>query len=209
MEEIVRSFKDRARQMLRGFLGYVSLSSTTLRTKNRQARHQTSLLLMLPAELRNRIYEMVLLRPEVINLVYLDPRRLKHLEHEVAQPSLTRTCHQIREETLPIFYGQNVFLTYAVTTNWSGASGAIPRGSKSWVNAIGRENRRALKHLYIDSTEDPDIKGFGKVQDEGIDMEMMKIEGIMLEMFLKISDTFSYRRVVHVTFRAETGEMAR
>ncbi|KAK3713460.1 hypothetical protein LTR37_008418 [Vermiconidia calcicola] len=56
----------------------------------------------LPAELRNRIYELALPRSEVVHAAY---RSAEYVEPRVKQPALTRTCKQIRAEALPLFYG--------------------------------------------------------------------------------------------------------
>lgn len=80
---------------------------------------ETCYLLSLPAEIGNRIYEEVLVH---IDVLWVDPegvpidkirkdvltngRRFQYLPSE---PALTRTCRKVRRETLPIFYGRNIF----------------------------------------------------------------------------------------------------
>ena len=59
-------------------------------------------LLNLPAELRNRIYSYVF--PPEHNLC-IDIRR----SPIVCEPALLTTCHQIRHEALPVFYGETEF----------------------------------------------------------------------------------------------------
>ena len=54
-------------------------------------------LLALPAEVRNEIYELV--------VVVSDPVQ----EHHFAVIPLARTCRQIREETVKMFFQQNIF----------------------------------------------------------------------------------------------------
>lgn len=54
-----------------------------------------SRLLLLPPELRNQIYEYVFDQADF------------HVHGEDTQPALTRTCHIIRNEALPIFYTLN------------------------------------------------------------------------------------------------------
>ena len=60
-------------------------------------------LLSLPAELRNRIYTMALLeRP------HIETNSL-HMNDTLCRSALTRTCRQIRAETIDMFYILNVF----------------------------------------------------------------------------------------------------
>ena len=76
-------------------------------------------LLQLPAELRNRIYEEATVCKDVL---WVDPEGIpidrmredlsikdRRLHYLPSEPALTRTCRKIRKETLPIFYGRNVF----------------------------------------------------------------------------------------------------
>ena len=55
----------------------------------------------LPAELRNRIYEFVLLQE--------DDEAIEIGSTGVPEPSLLLTCKQIRKEGLPIYYEENTF----------------------------------------------------------------------------------------------------
>ena len=64
-------------------------------------------LLKLPAELRNRVYDFVLIKEG----------RLPLLEIDTPQPALSRTSHQLRQETLPIFYSENTFF-YHMKGDW-------------------------------------------------------------------------------------------
>lgn len=57
------------------------------------------LLLELPPELRNHIYEFVLVSPDEALIM-----------KNSSSPALLRTCRQIREEASSLYYGQNIFL---------------------------------------------------------------------------------------------------
>lgn len=61
-------------------------------------------LLALPAELRTRIFELVIYSPYTVPFDDAHP------------PNLTLTCHQIRSEALPLYWGSNRFY---VTLGWS------------------------------------------------------------------------------------------
>ncbi|KAK5683392.1 hypothetical protein LTS10_004923 [Elasticomyces elasticus] len=71
------------------------------KAKKRKYRHRHKCrLLLLPAELRIRIYELAVIKPSrVVGCCR------KHLN----EPKLSATCQQIRRECLPIFYGDNTF----------------------------------------------------------------------------------------------------
>jgi hypothetical protein len=105
-------------------------------TENTKAEKQTSRLLQLPAELRIVVYEMALLinsGAEAQAASYqelLDAPDVKYLElGKVRAPPLTRTCRQIEEEALPVFFRINDF---AVTSCNGRMLRAHPR-SRKWV----------------------------------------------------------------------------
>ena len=93
----------------------------------------------LTPELRNRLYEMILVKPEVID--FTDSGDHTELRTAVQHPALTRTCRQIRTESLAIFYELNTFLT---------DSQYCFCGTQSWIQVIGPQNRSRLKQLYVD-----------------------------------------------------------
>lgn len=94
-------------------------SSNAPRVEPQSLPNNRCRLLELPNEILNSIYQLVLVRHDVL---WVDPegkpidkiwdngatdqRRLHYLPSE---PALTRTCQRIRQETLPIFYGSNTF----------------------------------------------------------------------------------------------------
>lgn len=67
-------------------------------------------LLSLPAELRNRIYAYALVQGPYIYIEVDDPtQRYYGCGQGGEQPGLTRTCRQIRNESLHLFYELNTF----------------------------------------------------------------------------------------------------
>ncbi|KAK5121072.1 hypothetical protein LTR85_005556 [Meristemomyces frigidus] len=70
-------------------------------------RVQNSSLLKLPAELRNRIYFLVVMEPDPQD----DPAGDCYIDitADLKQPGLVRTCHQLRGEGLVIWYSNSVF----------------------------------------------------------------------------------------------------
>lgn len=98
-------------------------------------QQSASPLLRLPAELRNRIYELALTRQ--------GPRKMiKAWDRPGRQPGLTRTCRAIRAEALPIFYSINEFLTSPLCPEDEQVMSA-------WLRAIERENREHLDHVLM------------------------------------------------------------
>lgn len=65
-------------------------------------------LLRLPAELRNRIYHLSVVEESPIKAYYAPFNR--HMDHVTFfEPAVSGSNRQLREETLPIFYGENIF----------------------------------------------------------------------------------------------------
>ncbi|KAK3640924.1 hypothetical protein LTR56_011574 [Elasticomyces elasticus] len=86
-------------------------------------------LLLLPAELRIRIYELAVVEPSSVVACY--PKRVK-------QPALSATCQQIRRECLSVFYGDNTFRF------------AIPKASKvAPLPQFQLNYSTAMKHLEL------------------------------------------------------------
>ncbi|TKA83340.1 hypothetical protein B0A55_00622 [Friedmanniomyces simplex] len=68
-------------------------------------------LLALPPELRNRIYELVLVAENaLIYYYYLSlHKNIGSTVPQARQPALTRVSKELRHQALAIFYGQNTF----------------------------------------------------------------------------------------------------
>lgn len=79
---------------------------------------QKTLLTCLPQDLRNRIYDIVLMAEEPINIV--DDARY------AIPPATLQVCHQVRSEAIPMYHSSNDFSTSvhdASTANNAGAHG--------------------------------------------------------------------------------------
>ena len=98
--------------------------------------------LELPAELRNRIYELVLVKEKPKLQCFLPPTivSIETMEKTqfIQQPALTRTCSQIRQESLPVFYGGNIFFISCLRY----------RPLIKWLAIIGAKNRSMLRQAY-------------------------------------------------------------
>ncbi|KAF2216346.1 hypothetical protein CERZMDRAFT_93641 [Cercospora zeae-maydis SCOH1-5] len=120
----------------------------------------SSLLGKLPAELRNAIYEYSLLEgdngPETIYL-----GRGSHDDHLTAYlvsdqhgssplhiHGLPAVCRQLRWETLPVYYSINRF---CIQTEYlkSDQKGEIIEQIQKWVQTIGHEQAREMRHVTI------------------------------------------------------------
>lgn len=92
-------------------------------------------LLTLPAEIRNRIYEFALIN--IDPLATAPQSNIIHASSSAIQPGLTRSCRQVRNETLKMFYTCNTFLLYcdlphtAKSTRWvASIAGHMPMISR-------------------------------------------------------------------------------
>ena len=116
----------------------------------------------LPAELRIKIYEYGITvedKPRMLpfNTIGMHHRKIRSAADswDVAttlqtwvQPSLTRTCSEIRKHTLPLFYSMNAFeIDYC---------GQLDRTLKSpctmfaaWLAGMGAQNRSLLRNVFV------------------------------------------------------------
>lgn len=108
----------------------------------------TSSLLELPPELRNYIYELVLVEPSTIKLVTL---RDAWDISKVRRPTMAGICKQIRQEALPIYYERNTFELYigALSPGMSGPNSFI--FLRKWLGMIGAANIKLVKRVIVSS----------------------------------------------------------
>ncbi|KAK4990706.1 hypothetical protein LTR66_006747, partial [Elasticomyces elasticus] len=101
----------------------------------------------LPAELRNLIYELVLISDQPITTNFAGSRRdhgsSAAAEYSLMPPPLAAVNKQIREEALPIHYGMNVF---EFRNSWSGLY-AEPVGKT--LKTIGPEGCSMLRYVTV------------------------------------------------------------
>ena len=118
-------------------------------------------MLTLPAEIRNRIWEMCVsgrggchgeegVSPYSIFIGIAASKRpaVEWLSSQAAvQPQITRVCRQIRDESLGLFYGTNQFEIELIA--WAIDSDDPERycHASSWLRAIGPENTKHLGHM--------------------------------------------------------------
>ncbi|PVI00029.1 hypothetical protein DM02DRAFT_728832 [Periconia macrospinosa] len=123
------------------------------------AENSRCYLLKLPTEIQLQIYELALVKERPLLLNYPcnssyrgrpqaridDEQKWRDGEIQAPeQPALTLTCHFLRETTLPIFYGKNVFRAAYCYTDSNRVRSPI-----AWLRRIGPRNREMLRHFYF------------------------------------------------------------
>lgn len=104
--------------------------------------NQQSPFLRLPPELRNRIYEDLLVSEEVVGVTSLG-------YHQWTPPSLLHTCHQIRSEASKLYYAANIF---QICSRWhqDRLEGAFEM--QEWLHALCKPQQDMLRRIRIDWT---------------------------------------------------------
>ncbi|KAK3628798.1 hypothetical protein LTR56_018417 [Elasticomyces elasticus] len=99
-------------------------------------------LLALPAELREQIYELLVVKPRKCTITMLSNHDCFASEVSASQPAISYVCHQLRHETLATFYSNNIFL--AEVSDRTDLETAL-----RWLSAIGELNVSRLRHLAL------------------------------------------------------------
>lgn len=105
----------------------------------------------LPAELRNRIYLLAL-----VDSKPLKPQSFHNSSRQsggfgLLEPALTRTTHQIRRETLPIFYGNNTFRFDFDSSRFAEPTGAS-NDIGGWKKRVSPKKLQYVRRLWLDHT---------------------------------------------------------
>ncbi|KAK4545549.1 hypothetical protein LTR36_002899 [Oleoguttula mirabilis] len=66
--------------------------------------------LQLPGELRNRIYRLVAVNDALTQATIKPSRKTGRVKYKALVPGLAATCRSIRDEPLPIYYAENIFM---------------------------------------------------------------------------------------------------
>ena len=135
----------------------LSIALTSLSEAHSRKKVTTNLkvcFLSLPAELRNHIYELVVVKDEYEPIEIRDKAEPhdESGEDERLQPSLSHACRQLRDEVLPIYYGRNRFvaplealiLNAISRTNEDLPDQRVQSTFRRWLTAIGHAN---IKHI--------------------------------------------------------------
>ena len=130
-----------------------TLELTSLRKRQQNNGVRAIGFLELPAELREQIYELIVVEPSGKDL-YVGARHwYVWLDHSIVgqidtakQPPITRVCRQLRREALPLFYAHDTFTTMLeIDEPWA----INTKSTNSWLEAIGPHNARAMKSFTI------------------------------------------------------------
>lgn len=97
-------------------------------------------LLLLPAELRNRIYGYVVTGSDKIDIA------------AEQQPGLARACTETRSECLQMYYASNLFAFAPVTEG----QGSLEQLEK-WLSRIGPKNCESLRKLLVTLNKDSGV----------------------------------------------------
>ena len=123
------------------------------------------LLLELPAELRNRIYEYALTKKDHIDLYHWRRFCKKWTAGRwigdvyrsyMKEPAFLRTCRQVRNEALPLFYSRNVFgvpcNARVIMSDPDHLTGDLRDDIEAWtmwVSSITPEKRALIKGIKV------------------------------------------------------------
>lgn len=99
-------------------------------------------LLGLPPEIREQIYDLVVLKSRDPCITMLPNHSSHKSEVSACQPALSVTNRQLREEVLPIFYSTNLFLA---EVSWREDLDT----AKRWLQSIGDRNAKCLRRLAL------------------------------------------------------------
>lgn len=135
---------------------YVSKSFTqwlTLTGVAKERETQSTALMDLPAEIRNHIYELVLVKHAAIDISITIGKFdsfARRMSASCKQPALTRVSQALRRETLPMFYGENSFkINLAIMLPEPCYSRKFSDITIRWLCCIGATNRRLMNTIRI------------------------------------------------------------
>ncbi|KAK3636938.1 hypothetical protein LTR56_012598 [Elasticomyces elasticus] len=119
-----------------------------------EQKDTTCHLMRLPAELRNSIYELVIVRPFAITI---GSNMGGSKDKDGQLPAITRTNRQIRNEALSIFLGANTFDVYLHYDYGRFDYGQYDRcdlrpalsGAHSWLGRMVPDQRRQIKEIVL------------------------------------------------------------
>ena len=117
-----------------------------LSTTKPKSKMESSPLARLPPELRNTIYEMVVLEEDPID-IEADQTTLAF-----PIPGLLRTCSQLCAEASSIFYGRNIFVVSNPEFSYVNETECILH---EWLRMLGGTNRALLREVRLHSDYHP------------------------------------------------------
>lgn len=116
----------------------------------------------LPAEIRNCIYELLLVPDQACAQEVTLSRALKgsrgvsfripfgEVDHKkLISPAICQVSQQMRGETLPLFYGQTTFVAYADPSELKFRLDRSVRAIRDWLSVIDQKCPKMIKNLVI------------------------------------------------------------
>ncbi|KAK5714793.1 hypothetical protein LTR17_017040 [Elasticomyces elasticus] len=142
---------------------HMNINSST-KSSNIMARCR---LLELPAELRNRIFELAITTPIPLQAnPPITANSSSPTTSSSAQPALARTNRLIREEVLPVFYHGN---TFVMQHKWLGDLNGV---MSWWQRLATKELRRHIKKLHY-AFQGSQPSGYASI---GVDLQLSSVE---------------------------------
>lgn len=83
------------------------------------------------------------------NCINGEPDYNETRQKDAMPPSLAQVCRRIRNETLPIFYGQKTFTAYVNTRYMPTFKPGTMAGVTRWLRCVGTDQVPLIKHLRI------------------------------------------------------------
>jgi hypothetical protein len=128
------------------------IDAVAVKSEENQQTSHTPLLLTLPPELRDRIYELVIIDDDDISV---GPRHPLPRQGYWQAPALLQSCRQIRSEAYKLYFARNKF-----RIGWLLDGDCFPslEGFKQeayvlpWLHAIGADVRDSLREIRLDDT---------------------------------------------------------
>jgi len=97
----------------------------------------------LPLEIRNRIWQYTVFEPDDVLIKQPTYRQASWM-----QPGITRTCKQVRQETLHMFYACNIFVAKMDPHTWQGSRGQ--NKTVKWLRRTKQEYHALIAGLRIE-----------------------------------------------------------
>lgn len=105
-------------------------------TKHRKM--DNSPLMRLPPELRNRIYDLVVIESQPITISI----RKRRFGTPMRPPALLHNCRQLRAEASPVYYSSNIFIAEEGQRSTLGPL-------ETWLRMIGEEARGLVHRIHF------------------------------------------------------------
>lgn len=148
---------------------------------------QNSSLLSLPSELRNTIYELVLVSEKRIKIY-------DKANKDCRPPAVLQACHQLRHEAGAIYYGGNIFKIRAIWNDEAKEDQDVWFDScdsffAQWLASIGPDSRAGLRKVHIHDTyhESEEVKA--KIARRRTVLKAAQVDIDKAEIYIELART--------------------